>query len=169
MAISVLELYWASGFLEGDGSFVFLKRGHTLRVMASQVQQEPVNRLQALFGGYLYLVPTKRPKSQPCYHWIAEASQSAGLMLTLYPLLSEQRRRQIRNALQQWVSRPPANKYKSVCPQGHPLTPENTLYDPHRRCRTCRRGQQRQAKSRYRLKAALNHQAIARQGGAHVL
>lgn len=48
MSISLVQLGWAAGFLEGEGSFT---NGGSPCVSAGQVQREPLERLSALFGG----------------------------------------------------------------------------------------------------------------------
>lgn len=103
---SVRDLEWAAGFLEGEGSFGLTSptrygtRGQ--RVSCRQVQKEPVLKLQFLFGGSLCLVTplTNKLSVRPIWDWTAYGKRARGLMMTLYSLMSEQRKHQIRVALQ---------------------------------------------------------------------
>ena len=93
---SLIDLHWAAGFLEGEGSFQFPHR-----VSASQVQEEPLLRLREMFGGKIGI--TKRPESKPnqkdCHSWNTSGSRARGIMMTLYPLMSTKRKEQIKQAL----------------------------------------------------------------------
>lgn len=55
--VSTLQLAWAAGFIEGEGSF-------SNTVTAAQVQKEPIERLHALFGGRIYQRQNKRLQHQ---------------------------------------------------------------------------------------------------------
>lgn len=94
------DLEWAAGFLEGEGSFLYNHNRKTLsngrkkdtgtqEVSATQVHtSEPLNKLQALFGG------TVRGED-----WRVTGPRARGVMMTLYPLVSSRRKEQIRRAL----------------------------------------------------------------------
>lgn len=121
--ISPRDLEWAAGFLEGEGSF----RAHggvTASVQASQVQREPLERLRLLFGGHMYQAPAKGNRAA-CWKWTLAGIAGAGLMFTLYGLLSTRRREQIRDSLRPWRSAPAGNQYRPTCAQGHPYSGDN--------------------------------------------
>jgi hypothetical protein len=88
-----VDLYWAAGFLEGEGCFRAADR--TEEAYASQVDPEPLYRLQLLFGGRIQL----RTNRRPIYEWQVHGARARGVMMTLYSLLSARRRGQIRQAL----------------------------------------------------------------------
>jgi hypothetical protein len=85
------ELGWASGFLEGEGSFGMA--GKTQRVSAVQVQREPIDKLQRLFGGTV--VSCLTPLKKTAWKWQTSGARARGIMLTLYTLMSSKRKQQI--------------------------------------------------------------------------
>jgi hypothetical protein len=90
-------LGWAAGFLEGEGSFTKNRRSPT--VNAVQVNREPLVLLLNLFGGSL-LGPYKNKGNRQGYHeWRVCGDRALGVMLTMYPILSERRRAQVRLSL----------------------------------------------------------------------
>ena len=143
--ISTRDLEWAAGFLEGEGSFLASKSG--LSVRAPQVNPEPLLRLKRLYGGSVYHYDYRRNARQSTvYIWTVTASTAAGLMMTLFSLMSDKRKEQIKRALAAWKARPPYGKHKTHCKRGHEFTPENTLPNgvmpsgkPGRQCRACKR------------------------------
>lgn len=99
--ISINELYWAAGFLEGEGSFTTDGRriGSSVRLQAGQVQREPLDRLLSIFGGKIMW---RMQNSKPFYLWRLNSRRSAQVMLTLYVLMSPRRQEQIVSALKKW-------------------------------------------------------------------
>ncbi len=91
------HLLWAAGFLEGEGSFMTCGyQSH--QVTAAQVQREPLERLQASFGGAIRMSLRESPR-QAVYRWQCSGSRARGVMLTLYRFLSPRRQGQVRAAL----------------------------------------------------------------------
>src|SRR6478609_6611312 len=87
-----LDLAWAAGFLEGEGSFLLTGRaGHqTSRVMAFQKQREPLNRLQRIFGGSVTKLRTR-----DIHTWTVCGARARGVMMTLFLSFSPDRQSQI--------------------------------------------------------------------------
>lgn|SRR3989442_8402035 len=96
--ISITDLHWVAGFYEGEGSANFT-RG--LRVQVTQVQKWPLDRLGALFGGYFWYKGPKGRRSAT-WVWTITGPKAAGLLMTLFSLLSPKRRKQIQMALAAW-------------------------------------------------------------------
>src|SRR5258708_40224830 len=68
-------------------------------VQATQVQREPLERLQQMFGGSL--------NQYNGYHrWGLYGTQAAGVLMTLYTLMSPRRKGQIAAALEHWKTLP---------------------------------------------------------------
>lgn len=82
-----MEIAWAAGFLEGDGTFT------RKRVSGYQKTTEPLERLQTIFGG------TLREYQRGYWEWFATGARARGVMLTLYTFLSERRRKQLLPAI----------------------------------------------------------------------
>lgn len=136
--ISIKDIAWSAGFLEGEGSF-----GHygSLSVTAGQVQKEPLVRLQKLFGGSLYHRHTSGFSNRKIWIWSPNAFRAAEIMMTLYVLMSPKRKRQIKNSLKKWRH---ARRIKptggNCCWRGHQLIGENIYLagvKKYRRCKKC--------------------------------
>lgn len=98
---SMRDLYWAAGFLEGEGNFQRHRRSGV--VGGTNTDMEPIGRLRLMFGGSVLV---REPQTNgsvvgrlPIYHWHASGPRAAGIMLTLYCLLSQKRQAEIRHAL----------------------------------------------------------------------
>lgn len=125
------DFAWAAGFLEGEGSFTYQA---SLAVSASQVQRWPLERMASLFGGRISTNGrVTQPQRQLCFVWYLHGHRAAGLMMTLFLLLSPRRRDQIRRALTIWRSKAVAPSQRLFCPFGHPYTQQKH----RRRCPTC--------------------------------
>lgn len=179
------ELYWAAGFLEGEGSFMCRERervdvrgrknkrnhgGHPI-ITCVQVQKQPLERLQKVIGGHIKLKPA-RPNSSTQAAWLLSVTgpQAPAWMMTLWTLMSPRRREQIERALIIWKTVPPSpflrKNVLNRCKDGHELTPENTYLrsiDGERCCRVCRLeyGRKHDAKRRLRARERLGLPATA--------
>lgn len=166
--IDTRELYWAAGFLEGEGSFTRGIRSRSVAVEASQVQLVPLERLRTLFGGYLNLRNRSgKRRRQPFYVWLLRSRKAVGLMMTLYALMSPRRKQQILHALSWWRSCGVAPQSRQKCPQGHPLdgivqrTTGRRKGRAGRYCKTCNRERTRLLATDHRARLARRLQAIS--------
>lgn len=136
--IDMHELYWAAGFLEGEGSFGCYGRLNNYKVECGQVQREPLERLQRIFGGGIHLKPAKG-RHQAIYHWLAQGGRAASVAMTLWALMSPRRKEQIERALTTWKSRPLARaqlaRATGVCGRGHRRERDNVYRN--RECKQC--------------------------------
>ena len=140
--MTIADLQWVTGFLEGEGSFrMSAGTGTTPMIEACQVQKWPVEKLQSMFGGYLALRPrSTKDRGGPIWRWNLVGSKAAALMLTIYSMLSPRRQGQILSALTVWRFRSPRNAVKVQCIHGHPFDEVNTRwYKGKRWCRACKR------------------------------
>ena len=94
------DIYWAAGFLEGEGSFrQFNKTGNSCGVEATNCDLQPLYKLQRLFGGRISKKTMgPRNKQQP-YAWRAFGVRARGIILTVYTMMSDKRKGQCRAAL----------------------------------------------------------------------
>ena len=95
------DLFWAAGFLEGEGSFSKGPLGGPC-VSAGQVQKEPLERLEKMFGGSIVQRQTKGFSLKPIWIWSLRAHRSIQVMMTLYTLMSPRRKGQIEIVLNAW-------------------------------------------------------------------
>ena len=93
---TIRDIAWAAGFIEGEGS---VKRGTSLQICAAQVNQEPLLRLQSLFGGSITEHTAAAGKKSRATIWRVTGARGRGFAMTIYPFLSEKRKEQIRGAL----------------------------------------------------------------------
>ena len=141
--ISLNDLYWVAGFLEGEGSFMKCGVG-TIVVSATQVQREPLTRLHKFFGGNLNSFSRKDVKGNVYHRWQIYGPKAEIIMKMLFPILSPRRQNQITTTLTWYASRPGKNFCKSGRTKWrkceHPFTTKNTYVFPgskKRVCKTC--------------------------------
>ena len=106
---SVQDIAWAAGFLEGEGCFGRTGgkcRGSGERINVGQRSMEPLERLLALFGGSIrwqHQVTRNLIKqdglSPHMPYWGVYGSRARGVMMTVYPFMSNRRKEAIRKAL----------------------------------------------------------------------
>ena len=63
------ELAWAAGFIDGEGSFTIHSKGRYPRLSATQAHEEPLRRLQKLWGGTVGIQRQARPGHKTVYYW----------------------------------------------------------------------------------------------------
>ena len=137
MSITLRDLEWTAGFYEGEGS-VFLSTNGSLTTSISQVQRWPLERMVSLFGGTIRTSHKAQGNHQHCYQWRLVGPAATGFIMTLFTLLSPRRKEQIEDVLAKWKAIPPAKKYRTHCPSGHPYVEKNLYRIKGRRiCKTC--------------------------------
>jgi hypothetical protein len=95
-----MNISWAAGFLEGEGSFGYW--GTTPKVVCPQMQREPLERLQRIFGGTIGI----RGRQHPISYWWANGTLAISIMMTVYSLMSPKRKKQIEKAIAVWKTKP---------------------------------------------------------------
>lgn len=90
--VAIVDAAWASGFYEGEGNVSFGARGG-IRITITQVNREPLDRLQFLFGGTIYGPKNNGgPKDRPHYIWsVSSAPLVYNFAWQITPWLSELR------------------------------------------------------------------------------
>jgi hypothetical protein len=149
--VALRDLYWAAGFLEGDGSFQYSGGPY---VSATQVNREPLQRLKRAFGGTIATQSRKRPVTRTYGVWTLHGTKAIELMARLFPLMSPERRYQVQAVLGLYLSRPVHPAHRTHCPQGHRYDKDNTIFSKGKRsCRSCqiiRKRTRREAERRMR-------------------
>ncbi|SRR5258706_3825562 len=92
-----LEVAWAAGFIEGEGSFKLQVK--CPRVSAGQVNKEPLLILQAIFGGSLKQYKNAKPSWSPLWYWYVNGARAREVIATILPWLSQKRKQQARRIL----------------------------------------------------------------------
>src|SRR6266550_2276465 len=80
---STLDIAWAAGFYEGEGTCNFAT--YSQHVVVNQVEREPLDRLHRMFGGTVRPIRAHH-RSLPSWRWSAHGPRARGIMLTLYTL-----------------------------------------------------------------------------------
>lgn len=152
MDIQPIDLGWAAGFLEGEG--YFSKGKSCISVQASQVQLEPLTKMQKLFGGSIHKYSQKnRPNCNDFYKWGVHGETAEALMKLLLPLMSPKRQACMIQSLAHYASLPGKNYMKSgrkFCRQGiHPWSGDNIRFDHRGRtfCHACKMAWQQRKRS----------------------
>ncbi len=132
------RLIWCAAFLEGEGYFTASPRYNgRIDVGASQVYPQVLRWLHDEFGGTFHQKKYKDHKWVEQTVWTVRGMQAVGVMMMLYPFMSEHRRGQIRTAIDRWHSWGVMSSRKVTCRDGHPL--DGTDYRGKRYCVTCKR------------------------------
>lgn len=148
MSVTACQLHWSAGFLEGEGSFGLIRKQASVK--AAQVQREPLERLQAIFGGAIYTCSPNGPNSQPYFQWSTHSTKAAGIAMTLYTLMSPRRQQQIERLLDVWKSSSDgSNALKTHCKRGHSYSGDNLyVFRGGRYCRACKLNHQRRIRAK---------------------
>jgi hypothetical protein len=119
--VSVKDLAWLAGLLEGEGCFSTNGRAahRGIRVSINMTDLDVLERVHALAKGVLggpYYPDEKNHGKKPYWKWtVSRQADAAGLMMTVYPLMGERRQARIREMLERWRNAAP----KWICPNGH--------------------------------------------------
>jgi hypothetical protein len=154
--LAMIDLHWAAGFIEGEGTSNAKAQqrkndsggrglhnqwngtiGYEVCVTACQVEKGPLEKLSSLFGGNVRFYKSKRKNESDIHEWSVHGAIASGLMMTLWPLMGDKRKRQIEEALAKWRSVPPQkrNMHSLLCVRGHSIENIGTKG----RCKICRR------------------------------
>lgn len=144
--LTTKDIAWAAGFMEGEGSFYYdaAGRASSLTVRAAQVQREPLERLQRMFGGTIgHYENGKGRKAQWIHQWYVHGKRAAEVIMTLLALLSPRRFEQAVKALEVWKAKPVSHYDRRRCKAGHEYQIRKRGERTSRYCPTCqnRRGE----------------------------
>lgn len=151
MTLSVKDLYWAAGIMEGEGYFG-VRRTADLVMQLCMTDKDVVDRFHTLFG-VGSRAESKLPSGKTAYWWMStNQRQTAGLMMTLLPLMGVRRAAKIIDCIQKWKLKPLPKKMWTQCKNGHDLTGDNLkiVQDGKymkRRCIECGRLRQQKYRS----------------------
>lgn len=109
--VRVIDIAFCAGFIEGEGWMTppAIKRNGTMasgaRIAACQVVREPLCKLQDIFGGTIIVKKAqkhKHPHWQDQYVWSVYGNKAIGIMMTIYPFMSDRRKERIRICIDLW-------------------------------------------------------------------
>lgn len=105
-----VDVAWAAGFLDGEGTYAYgqySSRGRLyrkLKISCAQVPREPLDKLQALFGGKVYgpYGPYKGNR-QPYYQWHMEGHlRVQAAIAAMHSFMTQPKRDQAEQALRDY-------------------------------------------------------------------
>lgn len=147
----VNKLQWTAGFLEGEGWFGTVnKKSSCVSVVAVQVQREPLERLKRYFGGYIVLRKRVCSRHNAASAWMLTGPKAAGLMMSLYSLMSPKRQQRIAECLEKWKNGVAHPRHRFCCPKGHPYS--GLSNKGARICRACMTENNRRSRDRKRAR-----------------
>lgn len=136
--MDINELYWAAGFLEGEGTFSWRKKpNNQFAIYANQVDPESLYRLRRYWGGSIYGPLTrKNPGHQPFFAWYLGGPNAAAFGMMLYSLMTGRRQDKIKQCLAEWRKVQFSGRHKERCKYGHSLADARVM-NGSRHCRQC--------------------------------
>lgn len=104
--VTPADLAWAAGIIEGEGTIHVRNRGthQTVVLGVTMSDLDVLEHLRGVLGVGTIVGPyQQRPGVKPLWHWnVTCARHVAAAVMTLYPLLHERRREQVRKVLAAW-------------------------------------------------------------------
>lgn len=131
--INVNDIYWSAGFLDGEGCF---HRPGRMLISAAQKDIEPLKKLQSIWGGSINLYQQKG-RANPIHQWHISGGTAAGIMMTLYSLLSTRRQQVIEAVISNWKTRRGRRMRGDICIRGHRVDFVSTAVGRRNRCPIC--------------------------------
>lgn len=160
-----LELAWAAGFFDGEGStYLNIRKDRKVshvKMGVAQVEPEPLRKFFGIVGrGGISGPYTEKESSRnakPIYKWNCSGFPAKEVLAMLWPYLSEVKKQQATVAIagesnsgKLWTG------HRTHCPRGHSYAEHGKrTRDGHRKCRLCERVRLREAGRRYRARKKL--------------
>ena len=98
--VSKEEIYWVAGLLEGEGYFGSEK--NTPRVTLGMTDLDTVEKFASIVGATTTIEPCIRGRKKVFYRVSINGARAAGVMQTVYSLMSKRRQARIREVLPLW-------------------------------------------------------------------
>jgi hypothetical protein len=138
--VSIKNLYWLAGLMEGEGHFG--RQPNQIVITLAMTDRDVVMRAAGMFA-IGHCKERKLPSGKIAYIWhVTNQTHAAGLMMTLLPLMGARRASKIRECLAFWQARRGNNKHFPTCRHGHSFSGDNLRIVQEgkytkRRCREC--------------------------------
>ena len=132
--ITVKEIAWLAGILEGEGCF---SNFGTPIIQINMTDKDTIEKIGHLFGRGLQN-NINAGGYKPQYRVVISGTPAVEWMLTIYSLMSIRRKEKIREVVNKWMEQKSKGS-KDFFRCGHPRTPQNSYYSRPRQtvCRTC--------------------------------
>lgn len=108
MTVSVSDIAWLAGFLEGEGAFVLTSKVQPM-ITVSQKDREPLDKLVSMVGGKVKKKCSQGYKKGWIYNVEIASRRAAGIMMTIFSFMSKRRQVKIMEILDAWKKHPTKN------------------------------------------------------------
>lgn len=114
--ISVAEIAWLAGLLEGEACFMTVNRRvkdktyKRIYVQLVMTDKDVMERAGALMGTRVCDVPWHPLASKAIYRTAIHGDKAAGPMMTIYSFMGERRRKKIQECIATWKASPGRTK-----------------------------------------------------------
>jgi hypothetical protein len=100
---TTLDIAWAAGIYEGEGSCLGFRRkgkpGWRVQAVVSQKDPELLHRMRAFFGGSVAPIIYHRDPPFTMWRWSISGCRARGFLMTIFCMMTERRKNQIRKAI----------------------------------------------------------------------
>ena len=79
------DLAYIAGFIDGEGSITSGGRRCTLKVNATNIDKEPLEFIQRMFGGSIYECPPKKLEWRTIFRWVIGGASALVVLESLLP------------------------------------------------------------------------------------
>ena len=99
--ITVADIRWLAGYLEGEGCFTFTGDKYRYpRIVVESTDEDVIQRVSQLWGMKPHSVQHGSHKTG--YSVATTCTKAVSWMMTLYPLMGQRRQARIREILMNW-------------------------------------------------------------------
>jgi hypothetical protein len=118
---TINQIHYVAGILEGEGSFLVYGYSPTIRL--AMTDKDIVVRVRDIISPerLVHDYKNKRTNHKIVYIFTSHSTEAIQWMMTLYPLMGERRKEQIRAVLAAWKNSRHHNKQNGRCKDNHPL------------------------------------------------
>lgn len=104
--ISVREIAWVAGLLEGEGCFQNHPTQVTPRVVLSMSDRDTVERYAATVGATAKILIRNFATKKTAFVSTISGRLAVGWMMTIFPLMSKRRQSKIKEVVSKWREKP---------------------------------------------------------------
>jgi hypothetical protein len=126
--ISLVNIAWSAGFIEGEGTFTFYEKGNFPYITVGQKDIDLLQKLKNTYKGNIYHRERSGINQTPIEIWQIGTNNAIAIMMTIFPFMSKKRKNEIIQVINKWKGTrivAQNSKFRTHCKNGHPWVPEN--------------------------------------------
>src|SRR5215510_5917379 len=130
--ITLKEIGWLAGLLEGEGCFGFPvykangERHYGLLVTVSMTDRDVVEKARRLMRAKRVRVKPQSAPRKIQYRASVNGAKAVAVMMTILPFMGERRSQRIKECIARWKSPRRFITRQTHCKYGHPFSADNT-------------------------------------------